>query len=145
MSKHVTSIPVAIFDFRSRDIQPCKWPGPDFCLLLRVSSDCAQPITGQVTEVTCPAIGRAQPELTPSKRQKTGPEIQDDGRNWRHKSKMAAIHIIHIMAKSLRLTTYWDNDATIIVLLKQSWWIWEISTWLLYSVLWDVITYTGPS
>ena len=38
-----------------------------FCLLW-VSSDCAQPITGQVTEVTCPVIGRAQPELTPSKR-----------------------------------------------------------------------------
>ena len=46
--------------------------GPVFCLLLRVSSDYAQPITGQVTEVTCPVIGRAQPELTPSKRQKTG-------------------------------------------------------------------------
>ena len=46
--------------------------GPIFCLLLRVSSDYAQPITGQVTEVTCPVIGRAQPELTPSKRQKTG-------------------------------------------------------------------------
>ena len=45
-------------------------PGPIFCLLLRVSSDCAQPITGQVTEVTCPVIGWAQPELTPSKRQK---------------------------------------------------------------------------
>ena len=44
------------------------WPGPVFCLLLRVSSDYAQPITGQVTEVTCPVIGRAQPELTPSKR-----------------------------------------------------------------------------
>ena len=26
----------------------------------------------QVIEVTCPVIGRAQPELTPSKRQKTG-------------------------------------------------------------------------
>ena len=51
-----------------------KVPGPVFCLLLGVSSDYAQPITGQVTEVTCPVIGRAQPELTPSKRQKTGPE-----------------------------------------------------------------------
>ena len=40
-------------------------PGPVLCLLLRVSSDYAQPITGQVTEVTCPVIGRAQPELTP--------------------------------------------------------------------------------
>ena len=47
--------------------------GPLFCLLLGVSSDYAQPITRQVTEVTCPAIGRAQPELTLSKRQKTGP------------------------------------------------------------------------
>ena len=46
--------------------------GPVFCLLLGVSSDYAQPITGQVTEVTCPVIGRAQPELTPSKRRKTG-------------------------------------------------------------------------
>ena len=49
------------------------YPGPVFCLLLGVSSDFAQPITGQVTEVTCPVIGQAQPELTPSKRQKTGP------------------------------------------------------------------------
>ena len=32
-------------------------PGPVFCLLLGVSSDYAQPITGQVTEVTCPVIG----------------------------------------------------------------------------------------
>ena len=34
-------------------------PGTVFCLLLGVSSDYAQPITGQVTEVTCPVIGRA--------------------------------------------------------------------------------------
>ena len=45
-------------------------PGPNFCLLLGVSSDYAQPIIGQVT---CHVIGWAQPELTPSKRQKTGP------------------------------------------------------------------------
>ena len=49
-------------------------PGPVFCILLRVSSDYAQPITGQVTKVTCPVIGRAQPELTLSKRQKMGPD-----------------------------------------------------------------------
>ena len=48
-------------------------PGPVFCLLLGESWDHAQLITGQVTEVTCPVIGRAQPELTPSNRQKTGP------------------------------------------------------------------------
>ena len=40
-----------------------------FCLLLGVSSDYAQPITGQVTEVTCPVIGRAQPELTQSEQE----------------------------------------------------------------------------
>ena len=49
--------------------------GPVFCILLGVSSDCAQPITGQVTEVTCPVIGRAQPELIPTKRQKTDPGL----------------------------------------------------------------------
>ena len=49
---------------------------PVFCLLLWVSSDYAKPITGQVTEVTCPVIGRAEPELTLSKRQKTGPGEQ---------------------------------------------------------------------
>ena len=35
------------------------FPGPVFCLLLRVSSGYAQPITGQVTEVTCPVVGQA--------------------------------------------------------------------------------------
>ena len=33
--------------------------GPVFCLLLGVSSDYAQPITGKVAEVTSPAIGHA--------------------------------------------------------------------------------------
>ena len=47
--------------------------GSVFCLLLGVSSDYVQPTTGQVTEVTCLVIGQAQPELTPSKRQKAGP------------------------------------------------------------------------
>ena len=49
-------------------------PGSVFWPLHAVSSDYAQPITGQVTEVTCPVIDRAQPEITPSKRQKTGHE-----------------------------------------------------------------------
>ena len=35
------------------------WPGPVFCLLLRVSSGCAQPITGQVAPVTWSVIGWA--------------------------------------------------------------------------------------
>ena len=56
----------------------CLVTGLVFCLLLGGSPDYAQPITGHVTEVTCPVIGRAQPELTPSKRQKTGPgEVSD--------------------------------------------------------------------
>ena len=48
------------------------WPGPVFCPLLRVSSGCDRPITGQVTSVTWPVIGWALSELTPSKRQKMG-------------------------------------------------------------------------
>ena len=47
--------------------------GPTFHLLLWVRSEYAQPITARVTEVTCPVIGRAQPELILSKRRKTGP------------------------------------------------------------------------
>ena len=52
--------------------------GPVICLLLGVSSDYARPITGQVTEVACPVIGWAQPGLTRSKRQKTGPVFRND-------------------------------------------------------------------
>ena len=52
--------------------------GPVFFLLLGGTSDYAQPITGQVTEVTCPATGQAQPELTQSKRQKTSPGLRGD-------------------------------------------------------------------
>ena len=40
--------------------------GPIFCLVLGVSSDYAQPISGQVTEGTCPVIGRAETEFTSS-------------------------------------------------------------------------------
>ena len=59
--------------------------GPVFCILLSVSSDCAQPITGQVTLVTWPVIGCAQSELTPSKRQKMGPGHHfkiSSGQSW---------------------------------------------------------------
>ena len=38
---------------------PSSGAGPVFCLLLGVSSDCAWPITGQVTSVTWPVIGWA--------------------------------------------------------------------------------------
>ena len=53
--------------------------GPVFFILLGKSSDYAQPITGQVTEVTWPVIGRAQPELTPSKWQKMDPDVFTSG------------------------------------------------------------------
>ena len=46
--------------------------GPFSVSCSELSSDYAQPITGQVTEVTSPVIGQAWPELTTSKRQKTG-------------------------------------------------------------------------
>ena len=56
-------------------ISPLGWPviWARFLSLAWSKLNYAQPITGQVTEVTCPVIGRAQPELTPSKRQKMGP------------------------------------------------------------------------
>ena len=49
---------------RSPNVVRFSWvkSGPVFCLLLGESSDYAQPITGQVTEVTCPVIGWAQSE-----------------------------------------------------------------------------------
>ena len=56
--------------------QQCRCsPGSVFCLLPGVTSGCARPITGQVTSVTWPVIGWAQPELTPSKKQKTAPDL----------------------------------------------------------------------
>ena len=57
--------------------------GTIFCFLLGVSSGCAQPITGQVTEITCPVIGQAQPELTRSKRQIMAPWFMKPlGSHW---------------------------------------------------------------
>ena len=58
---------------RTSSLELVAGTGSVFCLLVGVSPDYAQPITGKVTEVTCTVIGRAQPELTQSKRQKTGP------------------------------------------------------------------------
>ena len=46
--------------------------GP-FSVSLGISSDYSQPITGQVTEVTCPVIGQAQPELTHEQETGNGP------------------------------------------------------------------------
>ena len=71
-SHHKTS-PVYVFFLISSNVEFHEQSGPIFCLLLRVSSGYAQPITGQVTEVTCPVIGQAQPEHNPNKKQKTGP------------------------------------------------------------------------
>ena len=55
--------------------------GPVCYLLLGVSSHYAQPITGQVTQVTCPVTDQAQPELTPDKRYKTGQGLASD-QHW---------------------------------------------------------------
>ena len=52
------------------DLTETRAPGPVFCLLLGVSSGTAGPITGQITSVTCPVNGQAEPELTQSTRQK---------------------------------------------------------------------------
>ena len=95
---------------------------PAFCLLLGVSSDYAQPITDQVTEVTCPVIGRAQPELTPSKRQKMGSGQPDKAANTSSKHCLSStidsmlpeqdLHIQTapgIKARSIYLpTSVWD-------------------------------------
>ena len=62
---------------------PVPRPGPVFCLFLGECPGCTRSITGQVTSVTwplngwtysvtCPVIGRAQLELTPSKKEKAG-------------------------------------------------------------------------
>ena len=103
------------------------WPhrsGPVFCLLPGVSSDYAQPITGQVTEVTCPVIGRAQPELTPSKRQKTGPGCHQV---WSHYLNQCWLVIkgacgIHLRATSqevlMNLTCNMCSDITLVKLLS---------------------------
>ena len=57
-----------------------------FCLLLGVSSNYDQPIPGKVYDVTGPVIGRAQPELTPCNRRKTGPDLSN---------KLIYIYIYH--------------------------------------------------
>ena len=62
------------FTLNRRESTMARCTGPVFYLLPGVRSDCARPITRQVTSVTWPVIGWAQSELTPSKRQKTGPD-----------------------------------------------------------------------
>ena len=67
---------VSQFSWLEAKLWELTWsPGSVFCLLLWVCSCCAQPITGQVTSVTWPAICWAQTELTPRKRQKTVPDL----------------------------------------------------------------------
>ena len=78
--------------------------GPVFCLLLGVSSDYAQPITGQATEVICPVIGWAQPELTPSKRQKTGPDLINTKSFW----KKSYTHTYHMQTLLVVVISYRD-------------------------------------
>ena len=75
--------------------------GPVFCLLLGVSSHYAKPITGQVTEVTCPVIGRAQPELTPGKRQKTGPGLASE-RHWTNTGPFQNNQVLFVLSRHLK-------------------------------------------
>ena len=87
----------------------CWWPGPVFCLLQGISSGCAWPITGQVTSVTCPVIGWAQSELTPSKKQKTGP-VDARGQDI---SSHAGIDLVTSEYSSLSYSSFstrWIND-----------------------------------
>ena len=87
-----------------------KTPEPVFCLLLRVTTDYAQPITGQVTEVICPVIGWAQPELTLSRRQKSGPrfcEIAHLQAQWRKISDPIYIYILYIYTTYTILALQW--------------------------------------
>ena len=81
---------------------PIQSSGPVLCVLLGVSSNYAQPITGQVTEVTCTVIGRAQPELTPSKRQKTGPDPIHHCFEWYLETLTNFSHISASYVASLR-------------------------------------------
>ena len=50
--------------------------GPIFCLLLGVSSDYSQPITGQVTEVTCPVIDQSTAWAYSEQETENGPWTQ---------------------------------------------------------------------
>ena len=94
--------------------------GPIFCLLLGVSSDYAQPITGQVTEVTCPVIGRAQPELTKSKRQKMGPGLSINRVNslWPSDAiwwRWSRSTLVQLMACCLTAPSHYLNQCWLII------------------------------
>ena len=97
-------------------------PGPGFCLLFGVSSDYAQRITAQVTEVTCPVIGRAQAELTHRAKHRKPAHILARRRILKnhaqhHRGRIFTIfawelHIACIITCYLRHATrlsYWNN------------------------------------
>ena len=94
-------------------------PGPIFCLLLGVSSGCPRPITGQVTEVTWPVIGWAQSELTPSKRQKTGP-----GHQWEHWS-LSSTSPVKIRAVTMMAFLFQCDDLVTQEPRHQQPWFWH--------------------
>ena len=107
-----TALAVLIFDTECYNTISTHWrklffqdSGPIFCLLFGVGSDYAQPITGQVTEVTCPVIGRALPELTPSKRKKTGPE-----EHWCWCNGMAPSHSLGLFRSYERINTVFPTN-----------------------------------
>ena len=113
---------------------PCADPGPVFCFLLGVTSDSAQPITGQITEETCPVIGWAQAELAPRKRQK-----------W---ALVVSLTVLITMKKTKahRSTRawqpWWSNQLMPASLYDNSQWVdqginAEHMSWRLHHSLWD--------
>ena len=73
--KHINNLmmlSIELSTFVSKALSANLGPFSVYCI---VSSNCARPITGQVTSVTWPLIGWAYSELIPSKRQKTDPDI----------------------------------------------------------------------
>ena len=97
--------------------------GSVFCVLLRVSSDYAQPITGQVTEVTYPVIGWAQPELTPSKRQKTDPVVVH-----RHSNLPICTIWASPWARNIQIKYHWGPDFAWCLSLKTAGWIYTFQS-----------------
>ena len=118
----------------------CQRPGPVFCLLLRVSWGYAQPITGHVTEVTCPEIGQAQSELTPSMGQKTGPGVKHRN-TWgprlhncqkgdRHLHSTCMSHWCSWSKRISRGSRYGlEESEHVLQLLSGKWHIWCLLSW----------------
>ena len=121
--------PNVSIDLISSLVQIMSWcrSGPVFCLLLGVSSDYAQPITGQVTEVTCPVIGRAQPELTRARDRKRTLARNHYLKQWRP-SLLRYICVTRFrwvnMREARKLYFYGAVISWFAYISAKNWWIW---------------------